>query len=219
MSDIKIGICIPSRDTWKADFGLSLTLATLALWEMARVQDGINLNVRFCHVKGSHLAENRNVLVKQALDTDCTHILWVDDDMTFTMDTFYKLWKHDVDIVGANCATKTIPPRPTAKNGRDYVFTTETSVGLEEVNRLGMGVTLVKADVYKKIGEPYFACPPNPEFDNAPMGEDIYMIRKAIDNGYKVFIDHDVSKNVGHIGDYVYMHNMMDEFYGTQEEK
>lgn len=209
----KIAICIPSRDTWKADFGLSLTMASLALWQMSQ-HDGELVNLRLCHVKGSLLPENRNALVRQALDSECTHILWVDDDMFFPMDTFYKLYKHDVDIVGANCATKCIPPRPTAKNGRDYVFTTEKSTGLEKVTRLGTGLLLMKIDVFKKMETPYFASPLDPAWDNAPMGEDIYMIKKAQEMGYEVFIDHDVSKHVGHIGDFHYTHDLMEEYHG-----
>lgn len=216
MTELKLAICIPSRDTWKADFGLSLVMATIAFCEMTKFMDNQNVAIRFCHTKGSHLAGNRNELVKQAIDTNCSHILWLDDDHQFPMETVYKLWKRDLDIVGANCATKSFPSMPTARIGLDRVHTTEKSEGLQEVTRLGTGVLMVKTDVYKNISFPYFACPEDPEFEGNPMGEDVYFIKKAVAQGYKVFVDHDVSKNVDHIGDFAYNHRHMDEWNGVK---
>jgi hypothetical protein len=202
----KIAICIPSRDTWKADFGISLTISCLAFCKMTEALDNEIVNLRFCHIKSSLLPESRNNLVKQALDTGCTHVLWLDDDMMIPQETIYNLYKRNVDIVGANCATKVIPSLPTARNNKQHVFTRKDSTGLEEVNRLGTGVLLVKTDVYKNLEFPYFASPEDPDYGNAPIGEDIYFIKKALKKGYKVFVDHDISKNVYHVGDYWYSH-------------
>lgn len=210
----KIAICIPSRDTWKADFGVSMTIACLAFAKMTEALDNEIINLRFCHVKSSLLPEGRNSLVKQALDTNCTHILWLDDDMLLPQECIYQLFKHDLDIVGANCATKVIPSLPTARNGADRVFTMANSSGLEQVNRLGTGVLMVKTDVYRAIDFPYFACPPDETYGGAPMGEDIYFIKKAQAKGYKVFIDHDISKKVYHIGDYWYGHKDVEGYDG-----
>lgn len=206
MKEKKIAICIPSKDTWKADFGISFTIACVAFGKMTEALDNEIINLRFCHIKSSLLAESRNNLVKQAIDTNCTHILFIDDDMLIPQETIYQLFKHDLDIVGANCATKVIPSLPTARNNKEHVFTRKNSTGLEKVNRLGTGVLMVKTEVFEDIEYPYFACPPDPDYNNAPMGEDIYFIKKAQAKGYEVFIDHDISKKVFHIGDYWYSH-------------
>lgn len=202
----KIALCIPSKDIWKADFGVSLTIACLAFCKLTEALDKSIVNLRFCHIKSSHLSESRNNLVIQALNTGCSHILFVDDDMLLPQDAIYKLYKQNVDIVGANCATKVLPSLPTARNNKEHVFTKSNSTGLEQVNRIGTGLLMVKADVFRNMEFPYFACPPDPDYNGAPMGEDIYFIKKAQEKGYKVFIDHDISKGVYHIGDYWYGH-------------
>lgn len=71
---------------------------------------------------------------------------------------------------------------------------------LEEVTQAGMGLILVDSDVYRKIGEPYFALGFNPK-EKCYIGEDFYFCDKARKNGYRIMIDQQLSKEVRHIGE------------------
>ena len=59
--------------------------------------------------KGCYVHENREMIVKDALENNCTHLLFVDSDMKFPQDTLLKLLKHGKDIVGASYNGRTTP--------------------------------------------------------------------------------------------------------------
>jgi hypothetical protein len=59
-------------------------------------------------------------------------------------------------------------------------------------------VTLVKTSILAKIPRPWF----NVMWSDhgAIIGEDIHFCIKAQDAGFEVYVDHDLSKAIGHIG-------------------
>src|SRR5437870_761047 len=59
---------------------------------------------------GCYIHHNRDVLVRQALENDCTHLLQVDTDMMFDSDAINRLMAHDLDIVGARYNKRIMPP-------------------------------------------------------------------------------------------------------------
>ena len=66
---------------------------------------------------------------------------------------------------------------------------------------------LIDAEVIRGIEKPYFY------FEQLPnhkiLGEDIYFCIKASDAGYRTYVDHDLSKEIKHIGSYQYgWHNI-----------
>jgi hypothetical protein len=100
--------------------------------------------------------------------------------MRFPKDALVRLLAHDEDIVCANYAKRRFPTEPIAvrKNQPgddaehvDRVYTEPDSTGLVEVDYCGMGVMLVKADVYKKMEFPWFAIPWVPAAEDY-IGED-----------------------------------------------
>jgi hypothetical protein len=80
------------------------------------------------------------------------------------------------------------------------------STGIEEVGSIGMGVMLIKRNVFEKLTEPWFETPWRTDA-RGYIGEDIFFCRKAQDAGYKIWIDHDVSKEIGHIGTFEFKHD------------
>jgi hypothetical protein len=79
--------------------------------------------------------------------------------------------------------------------------------GIGRADGIGCGVMLIKASVFKKIEFPYFY------FEQLPneklLGEDIYFCVKAKDAGIETYVDHDLSKEIGHVGNYTYgWHNI-----------
>jgi hypothetical protein len=142
---------------------------------------------------GTYLPNLRTALVGAA--KAYSHILFIDSDMRFPPDTPERLLKHDLDIVGANCPQRT-QKGTTAFIGQKQVPSLGKS-GLQKVDSLGMGVTLIKTSVFDKIPAPWFATP----YDgNKFVGEDVFFCHKAREHGFNIWIDHELSLEIKHTG-------------------
>lgn len=159
-------------------------------------------------VVSSLLPEGRARLVARAYDYKATHILFCDTDMKFPPDTIVRLLNHNVAVVGANYPRKNIEARPTAYlDSPDYVgpvWTGQNSEGLQEVSIIGLGCALIDMRVFDQLDLPFFAITPQPPENVKHMGEDVYFCKKLHDIGIPVHIDHDLSKQVGHVGRFEY---------------
>lgn len=179
-----VTICTPSRESVLATFTYDLTRLLKTSPE-----------AEFIIALGTYLQNLRTSLVNQSIKMGASHVLFIDSDMRFPHDTLKRLLAHDLDIVGANCKQRT-QDAWTARRGDKFVSSTEKS-GLEEVDSLGFGVTLIKTDVFVKMKEPWFAMP----FDGEKyIGEDIYFSHHVKESEYKIFIDHDLSQEIKHTG-------------------
>lgn len=200
---MKIAICIPSGDDWKADFGYDL--AQMLLHTCAgRTGFAIGLE----NIRLSVLPTARNLLVKHALQNGVTHILMLDADMRFPPDTLIRLLSARKPIVAANCVQRCFPSRATAWKDNRFVYTDDTKSGLEEVESIGTAVMLIDARVFEDIPPPAFFFEPKPDDPLTFLGEDQYFCRKAREHGHGVWIDHDLSRDVGHVGTLAYTHEM-----------
>jgi hypothetical protein len=169
--------------------------------------DAISLKIS----QGTLIANQRAELCLDAMREKCTHVLFIDSDMRFPHDMIERLLQHDLDIVATNCARRRMPTGPTAQiykeNGeRELVYTMPESTGLQEVGSVGMGVMLIKANVFAKLAEPWFETPWRHD-KRGYIGEDVFFCKKARDAGFKIWIDHDVSKEIGHIGMFEFKHD------------
>ena len=187
----KIAICIPSRDIWKAKFGMCLA-ACLAYSVLQLPHDVIIINE-----KGSTPSMGRNKLVEKAINTKSDYILFVDDDMTFPHTALERLLKHDKPIVGCNAAAKSEEVQATGKGLDGKMLIPDK--GLEAVKYLGFGCILIDTKVFADIEYPYFM----EDVVNAT-GEDAYFCAKAREAGYEILCDHELSMEIGHIGDKEY---------------
>jgi hypothetical protein len=161
--------------------------------------------------QGTLIANQRAELSLDAMAEGCTHILFIDSDMRFPQDMIERLLKHDLDIVATNCARRRMPTGPTAQlykeNGdRELVWTMPESTGLQEVGSVGMGVMLIKKNVFAALSEPWFETPWRVD-KRGYIGEDVFFCQKAAAAGFKIWIDHDVSKEIGHIGTFEFKHD------------
>lgn len=199
---MKIFIATPTRGDPRMEFNVSLLLM---------VTDFIcNKNFRNCQINprvelGSILPSQRHNLAQEAIKWGADYILWIDDDMGFPKNTLERLINAasaGLDIVAANCPRKEIPPRWTAK--RDGIIVNSNGkTGVEEVDSVGCAMMLVNMNVYKSLPIPHFELPWDPNAGGY-VGEDVYFCRKAKKAGYKIFIDHDLSKEITHVGSYRY---------------
>lgn len=195
----RLVVCLPQRDLVNCEYACCLGRMMLYLGVSNR---GID-HVQITRCGSSILPAVRQHLAEKAIeDFGATHLLWIDSDHTFPYDTAHRLLAHGRPWVGINATTRVPPVRPTAlkKEGMP-LQTTEHSTGLERVWRMGFGITLIEARVFKAMEKPWF----NLEWVNldptaAHVGEDIYFCEKAKHAGFQPMVDHDLTKETAHIG-------------------
>lgn len=215
---VHVAVGVPSTGTWEAEFGISMSLM-LSFASHVRFPGAKRQSASIIHTQGSMLCRNRQLIVQQAQLKKMDWLLWVDSDMKFPKETLHHLLgqalEHDLKCVGANCVTKVIPSEPTARYEGDgpkgkKVYTEPGSEGLEEVWRLGFGCMLTHMDLYREMEEPWFDMPYSEEV-GAYYGEDWYFCKKVKEMGYGVWVDHDLSKVIKHIGGFEYGHEFVAE--------
>lgn len=201
---IHVGVCIPSSGNMSVHTALDLIMMS-TYFEQHRIKGCKTQKLSIFPCVGSMLVANRHTATKNALKAGCTHLLYIDTDMLFPRNLIHKLIIDDKDIVAANCTTRVEPIMPIAhKPGKVKVFS-KGKTGLEEVELVGMAVMMVRRDVFKHISPPLFMMEWIPEMQNY-CGEDAYFAAKVQEVGYKIYIDHDISQHVKHIGEKIYGH-------------
>ena len=199
---MRVAICVPNRDMVHAGFAFDLA-NLVGHWTAKNGPEGGSINI--LNNTGTLIADQRVDLAKAAVKAGADWTLWLDTDMRFPVDTLERLVSHNRPIVGCNYSMRTFPPEPTASNFHEgswaKVYTKPDSTGLEQVDLIGFGVTLVKTEVFQKLQDPWFHLgysSVNQKF----IGEDTYFCIKAAGEKVPVFIDHDLSKEIRHIGSF-----------------
>jgi cellulose synthase/poly-beta-1,6-N-acetylglucosamine synthase-like glycosyltransferase len=167
---------------------------------------GTLFNVNF--VAGTLIADQRQKLVMMAIKQGADYILFLDSDMRFPSYLLERMLAHDKDIVACNYATRRLPVKTVAFS--DFAelkcIYSLGKTGLEEIDAVGMGAMLIKTEIFKKLPLPWFSISYLPS-GNMYIGEDIYFCKLAQANGMKVYVDHDLSKDVRHIGVMEFTHD------------
>ena len=197
-------ICVPARDEVSTGFAHDLAIMSARFYGNA--QAGTSFNVNF--VAGTLIADQRQKLVMMAIKQGADYILFLDSDMRFPSYLLERMLAHDKDIVACNYATRRLPVKTVAFS--DFaelkcIYSLDKN-GLEEVDAIGMGAMLIKTEIFKKLPLPWFSISYLPS-GNMYIGEDIYFCKLAQANGMKVYVDHDLSKDVRHIGVMEFTHD------------
>lgn len=208
--ELRLVIAIPSGDQWERKFGLSLAMLMSRMGEHIPPYKVNNVMVR--NRKGSILPQSRQQLAEFALSWEASHILFVDSDMVFPSDTLHRLIAPRKWVVGCNCPTKIIPAATTArqkstKPAGDQVFSHDKT-GLEKVWRVGTGVMLLDTRVFAGLEKPWFPIEWKPELGDF-QGEDWGFCAKLEAAGFPIFVDHDLSREIGHVGAFDYTHEVV----------
>ena len=101
----------------------------------------------------------RNELVNDALKDGCTHILFVDSDIIMPKGAIEKLIDMNEDIASGLYFSKGKPYLPVArilKDNKHFYLEDFEYNKIIDVQGVGMGLCLIKTDVFKKITYPYF---------------------------------------------------------------
>lgn len=176
----------------------------------------------------SNLCGGRQHRVNDALSGDCTHILFLDDDMVFPQDTVQKmLHTANMLVTGSpdaegkptceevhKVAIGVNPPRKTMTGlyytakpvDSDDFMKSKGRMEVAEASRCGLSVLLVETALLREIPTPHFEITWNSD-KNEHQGEDFYFIKKLREHGVRVFIDQELSQYIGHVGHYIYSYN------------
>jgi hypothetical protein len=210
MSAPVINVLVPTHSHCPALFAYDL--ASMYAFTATNAPDGTTLGLSFN--VGTYVHSARWDLLKAAQEVNATYLCWLDSDMRFPRDALLRLLAHDKDVVGINYCTRGLPPHFVAirkiGQGGTNVPTHEDSTGLERVEALGMGLVVIKGEVLKRLptdGPPWFWFD---WFNGRMVGEDVYFFRLLRDLGIEVYIDHDLSKECRHIGDFEYATHHVD---------
>lgn len=199
---ITVAITYPSQDQVMARFAQSLACMVNATHSQGF--PGLAA-IGILNTQSSVLPNARNELTEQAMAHGFSHQLWVDSDMEFPSNTLLRLLAHRKDVVGINAVMRRPPFKTTVEVTPGVMLETNPdSTGLEKVHRMGTGLMLVDLDVVRRIRKrPLFT------FEwiggqNRFRGEDVVFCQRLRKAGAALWVDQDLSKEVGHVGTYSY---------------
>lgn len=217
MNDKPIIISYPCNDMVHADFAQCLTMLVLRSAVVDKLWIGVS------QTRGSIICASRNFMIRQAMDTQCSHILCLDSDMTFPADALPRLLSHNVPIVGASYCMRR---EPRAMTHRDGNFTSKfPKDGVSEifpVLSLGMGCVLINMEVFYKLREidpvgPFFQVEYHGEEHHS--GEDVHFFKQVNKAGIPVMCDIRLSNEVRHVGTYAYGRDDVQKEYDGSEPR
>jgi hypothetical protein len=188
---VRLAIAVPAHDHVPAVFANDLA-------RLLAATQAVVPHVTLAMMIGTFVHQAREKLLHDIVELwGATHVLWLDADMTFPPDAAFRLLAHDREIVAANYVTRIPPSRPTAKRDGQCVSSIEAT-GLEDVDHVGMGVFLMKTSVVANLPTPRFW------YSTPTETEDVYFCRLLRAAGHTIAIDHDLSREVGHVGTHTY---------------
>lgn len=143
---------------------------------------------------GQSPARNRNVIIRQALENECTHVFFMDDDVIVPRDGIKRLLEHNKDIASGLYLMRNHPHQPIAfaeydMDGKCRHIDVRGLTGLVEVAATGLGCLLVKTDVFRKLEEPWIRMG---ELESDMWCDDLGFFKRAREAGYMGWLDTDL---------------------------
>jgi hypothetical protein len=191
---MRVAIITPSSDMVHASYA-----ACLAKLITSSSANGVEI----CYInpRSSLVQKGRTDGVQTALSIDADKILFIDSDQTFPKYGLLQLLSHNKKIVGATCRQRVEPHEFTARNMNGDRIDFGKRTGLHEVKSNGFPFCLIDCEVFYKIPKHFWFRVSNGE---TWAGEDENFCHQAGKIGYKIWVDADLTKEVGHIGTKVY---------------
>jgi hypothetical protein len=203
MNEAKIVIAIPSHGVCSIHFAFSLC-ALMSYMSIKGFPSSPQWRVEIAMdlVQSSIIPGNRETLVKRALDGGHTHVLFLDDDMTFKPEILDLMFARQQPIVVTNYLIK-VPLEQSKFVAVDLdglrVPTREEDTGLTQIAFSGFGASLFDLKIFRRIARPWFM-PDYHHEEHRYTTEDEPFFRRARQAGFPVLLDHDASKLLKHGG-------------------
>lgn len=178
----------------------------------------------FDFVRGYDCANSRNRIADEAMAINADYVLMVDSDNTLPSDALKLMLENPVDVCIGSYAHRTTDGsyhgntnvcRLYKLDGTEYFnFPLESEYTAKEIDQMiaegcskvrihggGLGCALIKTDVFKKIGFPYFKWVQYEDEHRGVLGEDLFFACKCKEKGIPVYTD--VRVKCGHVFRYV----------------
>lgn len=156
----------------------------------------------------------RNQMTATFLETQCSHMMWIDADIEFSTDDVVKLWNMQADIaVGVYAMKKRDEQWFAAWKDGELVKDLDRFDGPIEVDYAGTGFMMIARHVIESLAktEPSYegvngqripALYMTPVFNDGLESEDYHFCRIAREAGFRVTMDPTV--RLRHWGEYAY---------------
>lgn len=210
---LHVTIGIACTDMITADFGLSLASLIADFHDPIPGWEGQEIRVH--KQEGSLLQNQREDIMRTAIEKGCSHLLFLDSDQYFPSNALRRLLAWHKPVVACNIPVKRFPSCPTARavdekdtKGR-VIYTFAWSKGLERAWRVGTGIMLIDLSVIKPIPEPWFPTVWKPDLKQF-QGEDWGFCTILEQHKIKIYIDHGLSWEIGHVGKLRYTHDLVE---------
>lgn len=202
LNDRKVFIALPTYD-YKVGVKLAISLACFS-----RAAMDYGVDVQCAYIAGcSIVTKARNMLAKQFLESNCTHMMFIDSDIAFDPTAIFRLlaWAGDPKKgIVAGVPTSRTPPI-------DYLITldldgnqaTMNTDGLVKARRVTTAFMMIRRDVFEKLQEMH----PEWEYDDVKqekkyhsffdfkstpggyMGEDFLFCDRVREAGFEIWAD------------------------------
>lgn len=173
----------------------TLLLVTIVSWIAEAFNTGLyNLSI-YPTVNVQPVDNARNQIVKFFLESDCTHLLFVDADTIPPLDALKRLLAHDKPIISAltpiielNEETNDYWRKWNAVDETDQHMKPNT--GTRMCKGAGASCILIKREVFEQLEAPYYRFQYKDDSGKSVLvGEDIYFIINALSKGIKTYAD------------------------------
>jgi hypothetical protein len=214
---IRVAICVPSAGQCPIFFAQSLAEMMMCGQMLRSRSEASGLDLRIFIRQSSNIPGNREALVDQAMEWGCTHVLFIDDDMVFNPNLLELLLSRRMPFIACNYPKRQEKFEFTATKAdrSGQINTGQASMAMEEAWYTGFGFCLIERQVFEKIPKPWFL----PYFDPVQQQistEDNPFCEKVRGAGFKVLVDHNASKHLGHFGHHIYTWKDVPVKYGIK---
>ena len=200
--NLDLGVLVPSTGTWDSWFGRSLInmLQHTTLWRPQKELGIKSLRLRLFSQDSSMLVASRQKLLAKAMAAGCTHMLFLDADMTFPKDLAIRMLLRQKPVLAVNCVRRSFPTDQIAIGLDGNPLDSRGKVGVQKVQHSGLAVMMLERGVIEKLHVPLFMMEWIPDLNDF-CGEDVYFCAKIQAEAKEdIWVDHDLSAVVGHVG-------------------
>lgn len=196
----RVAICLPMGALVSAHFALCLaSVAHVSPVRLALIRGTSSLSA----AKARNVCLDRMFTLEEVGKYRFDWTMWFDSDMTFPPNALLRLMVHDKDIIGATYVRRDFPHdllgHPKGENRLP-------EKGIAEWDSLPTGVLLVRRAVYDGFKPPIFRLFDN-ERTGQTFGEDHFFCYRAKELGYSIWVESDLSREIGHVGEEIHSIN------------